>query len=97
MYANQIMFNIGPGKRAIADKLAYQFAPLIEDRSGFKELTFLADDVTGEYGVLVVYETKEDADGTFQALSPKLAEALKDIAGKPPVRRLFEVVETNPV
>lgn len=93
MYANQVMFTLGPGKRSIADKLFDQFSPAIRARKGFRSVTFLGDDTVGEYGALIVFESKEDADATFEALSPQLQQAVVGIAESPPTRRLFEVLE----
>ena len=72
MYANLVMFTLGPGKRSTAAKLFERFAPAAKARKGFKTLTVLADDTVGEYGVLVVFESKEDADAPFEAIFPQL-------------------------
>ena len=93
MYANLVTFTLGAGKRAAAEKLVDQFAPALGAREGFKSATFLADEATGEYGVLVVFESREDADATFATLFPKLGQALTGIAQGPPTRQLFEVLE----
>lgn len=95
MYANQIMFTLGPGKRPLADQLAADFAPLLAQREGFQAVTFLADDEIGEYGALVVYSTKEDADSTFELLSPRLRQAIEEVTQEHPTRRLFEIVEAK--
>ena len=93
MYANLVMFTLGPGKRSTAEKLFERFATAAKARKGFKTLTVLADDTVGEYGVLVVFESKEDADATFEALFPQVQEALAGIGQGQPTRRLFEVLE----
>jgi hypothetical protein len=87
------MFTLGPGKRSTAEKLLGQFAPAIRTRKGFKSVTFLGDHTVGEYGALVVFESKEDADATFEALFPQLQQAVAGIAESAPIRRLFEVLE----
>ncbi|NIN95535.1 MAG: hypothetical protein GTN93_10590 [Anaerolineae bacterium] len=93
MYANQVMFTLGPGKRSTAEKLVDQFAPAIGSRKGIKSATFLADETVGEYGALVLWESKEDAEAAFEALFPQLQKALAGIVQGQPVRRLFEVLE----
>ena len=93
MYASLVTFTLGAGKRAAAEKLVAQFAPAIAARAGFRSATFLADEAAGEYGVLAVFESREDADATFATLSPKLGQALTGIAQGPPTRQLFRVLE----
>jgi len=93
MYANQVMFSLGPGKRSIAEKLLGQFDPAIKSQKGFKSVTFLGDHSVGDYVALVIFESKEDADATFEALFPQLQEAVAGIAESAPTRRLFKVLE----
>ena len=93
MYANLVSFKLGPGKRAAADKLIAQFDPAIRAREGFKDVTFLADDTAGQYEALVVFDSQQAAQDTFEALFPRLKAALEGIAQKPASRTLFEVLE----
>ncbi len=93
MYANQVMFTLGSGKRLAAEKIFERLAPAAKARKGFKALTILADDTAGEYGILGVFESKADAEATFEALFPKLQQALAGIMQGQPTRRLFEVLE----
>ena len=93
MYANLVLFTLGPGKRAVAEKIVDQVAPALATREGFQTATYLADDTNGTYGVLSVFDSKEAAQATFEALSPRVAEALQGIAQGPLNRTLFEVIE----
>ncbi len=93
MYANLTTFTLGPGKRSTAEKLVAQFAPALAAREGFETATFLADDASGTYGVLVVFASREAAQATWETLSPRLVKALDGIAQGPPSRTLFEVLE----
>ena len=93
MYANLTLFTLGSGKRSTAEKLVAQFTPTLAAREGYETATFLADDTVGQYGVLVVFDSKEAAQDTWETLSPRLAKALEGIAQGPPNRTLFEVVE----
>jgi heme-degrading monooxygenase HmoA len=93
MYANLTTFTLGPGKRSTGEKLVAQFAPALAAREGFESATFLADDASGTYGVLVVFASKEAAQATWETLSPRLAKALDGIAQGPANRTLFEVLE----
>ena len=80
MYANFVSFTLGPGKRSVADKLVAQFDPAIRAREGFKTVTFLADDTAGQYGALVVFNSQQAAQATFETLFPRLEAALEGIA-----------------
>ena len=93
MYANLITFTLGPGKRPVAEKLVAQFAPALKARDGFKSQTFLGDDVPGEYSALVVFESREQAQATFEAMFPQLKQALTGIVQGEPSRGLLEVIE----
>ncbi len=78
MYANQVMFMLGPGKRSAAEKIFERLVPAAKARKEFKALTILADNTAGEYGVLGVFESK--ADATYEALFPHLQQAFAGIA-----------------
>ena len=93
MYARLVLFTLGPGTRSTAEKLVDQFAPLLRAWKGFKSATFLADDTAGEYGTLVLWESKEDAEAAFEALNPQMEKALTGIVKGPPTLSLFEVLE----
>ena len=93
MYANQITFTLGAGKRSVAEGLVSKFAPALAAQKGFERVTFLADDGAGEYGALVVFESREDADATFAAVFPQLEQALAGVVQGEPRRQLFEVLE----
>lgn len=92
MYANWVTFNVGAGKRQQMEELGKQFRPALEQAPGFESLVFLGNDETGEYGSLITWATKEDAENAFQATFPKLQEAIKDQVKGPPTRVLFEVM-----
>jgi len=93
MYAQWVMFTLGPGTRSTAEKLADQFAPVLRTLKGFKSVTFIGDDSVGEYASLSLWESKEDAEAAAAATGPRLEEALSGIVKGPPTRRLFEVYE----
>ncbi|MFX1512050.1 MAG: YdhR family protein [Promethearchaeota archaeon] len=94
MYARLTLFNLGPGKRETAEKIMGQFAPKIKEREGFIKATFVADDTVGEYGGIILFESKKDAETAFKELSPRLQETLSGIQGEPTFNtKLFEVLE----
>ena len=85
MQARLILFKLEPGSRSTAEKIADQFAPVLKSRKGFRDATFILDDEAGEYGAIVLWESKEDAEAA--------AEALSGIAKETPRHPLFEVYE----
>ena len=98
MYASMLTINLGPGMRSAAEKLVEQFAPAMKTMKGFKGVTFLADDTTGEYVSLTLWESKEDREAAIAVLDPKLKQAtlvISRILKGAPTRKLFEVYETK--
>lgn len=93
MYANLVLFTLGPGTRPTAEKLIAKMDPTISALKGYKGITYLGNDEAGQYGALSVWETEEDAEAGFQNAFPQLKQALEGIATEPPTRRLFEVIE----
>ncbi|MCL4273943.1 MAG: hypothetical protein KJZ77_08730 [Anaerolineales bacterium] len=93
MYARLIMFTLGEGKRAFAEGMAKQFHTAMQGLKGFKNATFVLDDVIGEYGVLSLWETKEDAEAAGAAMGPGLQQALQGQVQGPPSIRLLEVFQ----
>ncbi len=95
MYASLVVVKLGPGMRSAAEKMADQFAPALRTLKGFKGVTFFADETTGEYGSLTLWETKEDAEAAAAVTGPKLEQAVSGIVKAPPTRRFFEVYESK--
>lgn len=93
MYARLIMFTLGEGKRAFAEGIAKQFHTAMQGLKGFKDATYVADEVIGEYGVLSLWETKEDAEAAGAAMGPGLQQALQGHVQGPPSIRLLEVFQ----
>ncbi len=95
MYASLLTLNLGPGMRLAGEKLADQFATVLKTQKGFKGVTFLADDTTGEYGSLSLWESKEDREAAIADVDPQLKQAAGDILKGAPTRKLFEVYEAK--
>lgn len=91
-YLRLMVFKLGPGQRAKAASLVEQFAPAISGRPGFARATFFGDDASGEYGVAVLWESREAAEQAFEALFPRLQQALAGAVSEPPRHPLYEVV-----
>jgi hypothetical protein len=54
------------------------------------------DDTDGEYGLVVLWESKEDAEAVSSVMGPKLQLGLAGNVQGPPDIRLFEVIEPAP-
>ncbi len=95
MYAQLVTLHLGPGMRSTAEKLADQFAPILEAQKGFKKVTFIADEAVGDYGSFSLWESKEDAEAEAEAVLPQVEQALSGFAEEAPtpLRRFFEVYE----
>jgi heme-degrading monooxygenase HmoA len=86
-----VLLALGPGKRATAEGIADQSAPAYRTVKGFKGVTFLGDETSGEYGSISLWESKEDLEAYRQVAGPRLAEALSGLTIGPPSIRMFEV------
>ena len=93
MYARLVRFTLGPGARSAAEKVADEFVPAIRAQKGCKECVFIGDDEDGEYGMVVLWDTKEEADAAAAVIGPRLASTLAEIVKEPASMRLFEVYE----
>ena len=93
MYAQLVLFALGPDTRPTAEKIADQFVSAYTTQKGFKSVTFLADSETGEYGALSLWESKEDVEAWMVLAGPELENTLEGLVKDPPVRRIFEVYE----
>ena len=92
-YARLVLFTLGPGMRSTAEEVADTMIPKVREREGFRNVTFLEDDEAGEYGVFILWDSKEHAEASKEALFPVLLEALSDKVKSPPALKLFEVYE----
>jgi hypothetical protein len=64
-YARLTLFTLGPGTRSTAEALADEMIPKVKAQKGFKDMSFLLDNETGEYGAFLLWESKEDAARTW--------------------------------
>lgn len=93
MYGQLVMFTLGQGMRATAEKMADNFAKVHKSFKGYKNVIYLGDDANGEYGSLTIWETADDIKSASEALRPQLEQALSGIAKSPPTVRIFEIYE----
>ncbi len=92
MYAVLTMFTLGPGTREIAEKSGEQFGGMLPAMKGFKGMTMVGDDDTGEYGGMTLWETKEDAEAALATQAP-MREALGALLKAPPTAKVYQVWE----
>jgi heme-degrading monooxygenase HmoA len=77
MYARFSVISVGSRMRARMEDLADRLAPRFRTQRGFKSVTFLMDEASGEYGSFSLWETKEDAEAASAAISPHVADIFK--------------------
>ncbi len=93
MYIRITTFKLGPGKSEEALALSRNLDPVIRSQKGFKQMYFFGDDETGEYGGMVLWDTKEDGQAALNVVFPLVQQALQGLAQEPPKTGLYEVVE----
>ena len=96
MYARLVRFAFGPGKQDKAKKLASDLVPQISSRPGCKGATCFGDSESGEYGLFVLWNSKEEADAASAVIGPKLQQHLAGNVQSPPAINLYEVIESSP-
>ena len=92
MYARLVMFNLREGEHSKAQEIADELAPAINARKGCASVTFFGDDATGEHGLFVLWESKEDADAAVKVIGPRLVQRLEGSVQEPPIFKLFKVL-----
>ena len=93
MFARLVLFNFGPGMRSAADELAGDLPPRFGASRGCKSVTVFGDDLDGQYGLFVLWDTQEDADAAASVIAPQLQAHLAGKVTEEPTRRLFTVIE----
>jgi heme-degrading monooxygenase HmoA len=93
MYTRFVLFTLGKGKRDIAKDVAGRFENAMKDLNGYKGSTFIADEKVGEYGVLSMWETVQDAKKADASLAPDFIKSLLGQVQRAPIRRILEVFQ----
>ncbi len=93
MYARIVLFTLGSGMRSTAEAIADELIPAIKAQQGCDAAMSLIDDEAGEYGLVVLWASKEDAEVAAKVMGPRLRSALEGVATEPPTIRLMEVYE----
>ena len=94
MYARLIIYRTHPGPYADAGNLAQRFVPAFQRCRGFRNAVFFGDEATGEYGIFVLWRSREDVEVEATTIIPRLQEALTGLALENPVIRVYEVDES---
>ncbi len=92
MYARLVRFSLGPGKRAVAQAVADQVAPMVAAQPGCNGVTAFANDSDGECGLFVLWDTEANANAAAAFVRPKMNELLAPHAQGALDARLFEVL-----
>jgi len=91
MHALWTTFTLGPGTSQTAQKIGEQWSHILKSFNGFKSVTFIADDSSGEYAGLSLWETKEDAEAALAETDAKVQQQIGSIATGPVTRKIYEV------
>ena len=89
MYARLSVISMGVGTRPRVEELADRLAPRFRSLQGFRGVTFLMDDSTGDYGSFSLWDTREDAEAASAAINPHVARIFKGML----TPWIFEVYE----
>jgi hypothetical protein len=92
MNVRLVQFSLGPGKRTEAEAIADKVVPAIRAQQGCDRCEFITDDDAGDYGIVVLWASKQAADAASAVISPILMPAMAAAAVTPSIR-LFEVYE----
>jgi quinol monooxygenase YgiN len=90
MYIRLVTFQAAPGKKSEVAAIADQFIPHIKAKPGNRSCHFLMDDEAGEYGMVIFWDTKENADAAKAAIGPQLIPMLEAMASGPVKITLYE-------
>lgn len=88
-----VQFSLGPGKRSVAESIADQIVPVIRAQPGCERCEFFADHDAGDYGLIVLWATKQDAGAAAAVISPILTPLLTAAQHVGESRRLFDIYE----
>ena len=93
MFVRLVTFKFGEGGGPKASALAGDLGPAISDQKGCKGVTFFGDESEGEYGLFVLWESREEADDAATVIGPRLQQHMAGNVQGPPSIRLYEVIE----
>ena len=88
-----VQFSLGPGKRSAAEAIADKVVPAIRAQPGCERCVFFADYEAGDFGIVVLWASKQAADAAAAVISPILTPALAEAKVSAESRRLFDLYE----
>lgn len=92
MYMRIVSFQSLPSHKDVARAVAAEFIPEVSREPGCLSAHCFHDDVDGQGGLAVLWDTSEHADAASAKMRPKLEALLKGRTTAPPTIRLFPVV-----
>ncbi len=84
---------LAPGSRPMAEKVADQGGQGFVQFPGFQEAIFFLDEERNEYGAISIWESREAAERSEQAMTPQFAQALGDTRQGEIETRFYEIYE----
>jgi hypothetical protein len=90
-----VQFNLGPEARAKAESIADRVVPLIRAHAGCDRCEFFGDAGSGDYGIVVMWASRQDADTAAGVVSPVLSPLLQEARATGDNRRLFEIYQSR--
>ena len=85
-----------PGKPKLMQELVNQLNATFKKRKGFKGATYFADEVLGQFGALVLWDSEKNATFVRSAVFSKTKEVANGLRKGPLLFQLFKVVEQKP-
>ncbi len=89
----------GPGGRSKAETMASRLDAVYRLQPGYESAEYLSfDDATGEFGSLVLFDSKAHAEAAFQASQAVREQTTRDLGivrHGTPERRIVEVLDTQ--
>ena len=93
MFTRLVRFTLEPGNRPAAKELADMIIPLIRAQHGCQAVRLIMEEGGDNFGLIIEWAAKEDADAASQVVAPKLMPAIAAMATSPAVVQLFEDYE----
>lgn len=94
MFIRLVNFRVDPDKKVDMLNIADEMMAEIKERKGCMDCNFIMKDDSGEYGLVVFWESQEDADASVKVIGPKYLPKINDIAKEPATVKLYEVYES---
>ena len=95
MFIRLVQFNLGPRNEAAAKELADSFFPKIRAQTGCQSVVMIMDDEAGDYGLIIHWQSEDDANTAAQVIGPELMPAIAHIATAEASVRLYEVYNAS--